>query len=344
MLQRKLWIPLFASLLLVFGTAVAQDQDRPGEGTTVQPAVATWQSALPIEAIFAELLGELGYDVAPAQSVSNPIFYQSVVQGDVDYWANGWFPLHNAQLPATFEDTASVVGTIVENGAIQGYLVDKASAEEYNITSLEDFKRPEVKEAFDSNGDGKADMVACPPGWGCEQVISHHMNVYDLDDHINLITASYAASFADALARYRNDEPVLYYTWTPNFTVVELEPGEDVVWINVPETIPSEAQTGLDDAMVASGVTGAVTDPLMFGFVANDIRPVANKDFVEANPAAGALFDAVQIPLGDISDMTRRISEGEASEDAIVDMAAEWIENNRDTVDGWLEQARAAAM
>lgn len=344
MTHRKLWIPLLTSLLLVVGTAVAQDQDRPGEGTTVQPGVATWQSALPIEAIFGQLLGELGYEVAPAQSVSNPIFYQAVTQGDVDYWANGWFPLHNAQLPANFEETAAVVGTIVEQGALQGYLVDRASAEEYGITSLEDFKRPEVKEAFDSNGDGKADMVACPPGWGCEQVISHHMDVYDLDDHVNLITAAYAASFADALARYRNGEPVLYYTWTPNFTVVELEPGKDVVWINVPETIPSEAQVGLEDAMVASGVTGAVTDPLRFGFVANDIRPVANRDFLDANPAAGALFEAVQIPLGDISEMTRRISEGEGSDQAIADMAAGWIEDNRDTVDGWLEQARAAAM
>ena len=24
------------------------------------------------------------------------------------------------------------------------------------------------------NGDGKADMVACPPGWGCEKQITKH--------------------------------------------------------------------------------------------------------------------------------------------------------------------------
>ena len=341
-MTNRILAAVLTALVLTTSAAFAQDE-RPGEGVSVQPAIATWQSALPIEAIFASLLEELGYTVEDAQSVSNPIFYQSVAQGDVDYWANGWFPIHNAQLPENFEDTAELVGTIVEQGAIQGYLVDAASAEEYDITSLEDFKRDEVKEAFDSNGDGLADLVACPPGWGCEQVINHHLDVYELRDHINPIEAAYAASFADALARYRSGEPVLYYTWTPNFTVVELVPGEDVVWINVPETIPSEAQEGFEDAMIVSGVTGAVSDPLNFGFVANDIRAVANSDFLDANPPVRALFEQIEIPLIEISDMTQRISEGEGGEDAIQAMAQEWIENNRDAVEGWLQEARSAA-
>ena len=74
---------------------------------------------------------------------------------------------------------------------MQGYLVSKEAVEKFNITSLDDFKRDEVKKAFDANGDGKADLVACPPGWGCEKVISHPMDVYDMDDHVNAIKAEY---------------------------------------------------------------------------------------------------------------------------------------------------------
>lgn len=341
MTKRTILSIVLAAFLTLAGTTFAQEQ--PGEGVSVQPGVATWQSALPLEALFGQLLQELGYNIQDAQSLSNPIFYQAVTQGDVDYWTNGWFPLHDEQLPDNFEENASRVGTILEKGALQGYLVDMASAEEFNITSLEDFKRPEVKEAFDADGDGRADLVGCPPGWGCNLVINHHIEVYDLAEHVNIAEAAYAASFADALARYRNDQPVLYYTWTPNFTLFELAPGTDVVWINVPEIIPTEGQTGLEEFMTVSGVPGAVSDPLAMGFVAADIRVVANNEFLAANPAAEALFEQVKVSLADISAMTALINEGMNSDADVAKIAQVWIALNRTTVDGWLEEARAAA-
>jgi glycine betaine/proline transport system substrate-binding protein len=332
---------LFVTLLTLAGLAAAQ-AERPGEGVTVRPAVATWESARPVEAIFRVLLEELGYTVAPPTSLANPIFYQAVAFGDIDYWANGWFPLHNSQLPQNFDGNARIVGTIVEKGAIQGYLVSKDAAEEFGITSLDDFKRPEVKAAFDRNGDGRADLVACPPGWGCEEVIEHHLDVYDLREHVNDIKASYTASFADALSAHRAGEPVLYYTWTPNFTVFELVPGEDVVWINTPGVDPAPAEADLAEFMTVSGVEGAVSDPLVMGFAANDIQAVANVDFLEANPAAARLMERVEIDLVDISGMTLRYIEGEDSAAAVQAMAMEWVEANRDAVDGWLTEARAA--
>lgn len=327
---------------LLLAPALAQDAERPGDGVRVQPAVATWESGLPLEAVFRVLLEELGYDVRPAQAVSNPIFYQAVANGDVDYWANGWFPNHYEQLPPNFEENASLVGKIVEAGGLGGYLADIASIEKFGITSLEDFKRDEVKEAFDANGDGKADLGACPPGWGCELVISHHLDVYDLEEHMNPITASYSAMFADLLARYRSGQPVVYYTWTPNFTVQKLVPGEDVMWINVPEIVPLESQEGLEEFMVVSGVEGAVTDPVKLGFVVSDIRIVANNEFLENNPAAKRLFELVEIDMLDISAMTDRISEGEDTAREIRAIAEEWVAENRGAVDDWLAEARAA--
>ena len=179
-------------------------------------------------------------------------------------------------------------------------------------------------------------MVACPPGWGCEINIEHHLEAYGLRDHVNPIKAGYAASMADAVAAYEAGEHILFYTWTPNWTVNQLVPGEDVMWIEVPEVnLPDMA---LADAATRDGVAGCVNDPCMLGFPANDIVPVVNSGFIEANPAVASLLESIEIPLDDIFSQNAAMNEGD---DDIEAQAAAWIEEHRDDVDGWLELARA---
>lgn len=331
-----------ATAITVMGAGAVAAQDKPGEGVSVDSARPSWDTGWFTTEIYNAMLRELGYDVSDPTTLDNPAFYQSVAQGDVDFWVEGWFPLHNTYKDS-FTQGAEIIGMVAEGGALQGYLVDKKSAEEYDITSIEDFKRDEVKEAFDANDDGKADMVACPPGWGCETVIEHHMDAYDLRDHINLIKASYSASMADAISRYNNGEPILFYTWTPNWTVGVLTPGEDVVWIEVDHPDLPEEQKDLEDATELAGVEGCVDDPCQMGWPANDIRPVANSEFLEENPAAATLLETASIPLEDVFEQNAKMNEGEDSEEDIKRHAQEWIEENRDMVDGWLEEARAAA-
>lgn len=302
-------------------------------------AQATWDTGWFHAEIYKQLLEELGYSVDGPTTLDNPPFYQAVAQGDLDLWVNGWFPLHNTYEPV-YSQGAEIVGSVADGGALEGYLIDRATAEELEITSLDDFKRDEVKEAFDRNGDGRADMVACPPGWGCEINIEHHMDAYELRDHITLVKAEYAASMADAIAAFGQGESILFYTWTPNWTVNELVPGEDVVWIEVPEVNLPEEMMDLADAATLDGVEGCVSDPCMLGFPANDIRPVANTAFLDENPAARVLLENASVAVEDIFEQNARMNEGD---DDIEAQAAEWIENNRDQVDEWLEAARNAS-
>ena len=332
---------LLFCLLMLGGSAEAQ---LPGEGITVQPGRATWTTGFFLEALYSQALEDLGYRVKKAKSLAAPIFYQALVLGDVDYWANGWFPLHRTQLPPGFENKGEIAGYAVKAGALQGYLVSKRDVEKYGITSLEDFKREKVKKAFDANDDGKADLTACPPGWGCEKVISHHLDVYNLRDHIKPIKAGYSAGMAAALARYRQGNPILFYTWTPNWTIYKLKPGKDVMWINVPEIIPTEAQKPHVEAMTQSGrVKGAVTDPIKMGFPANDIAVVAQKQFLKNNPAADKIFELISVPLEDIADQNNRMFEGEDKQRDIERHAREWKAEHEEQWNEWLEKAKAAA-
>jgi len=329
-----------AVALLVGVPMAAQAQEEPGDGTTVAMARATWDTGWFQAEVYRQMLAELGYRIPRVVTLDNPPFYQSVAQGDMHLWVNGWFPLHDSY-EDDFQPGARKIGYVAKGGALQGYLIDKKTAEELDITSLSDFTRDDVKDAFDTDNDGKAEMVACPPGWGCEKTISHHMEAYEMQDHIDPIKAGYAASMADALGRYKNGGSIFFYTWTPNWTVGLLKPGKDVVWITVDDTRLPGDQTEADTTV--EGLDGCVKDPCNLGWVANDIRPVANVEFLEENPAAASLLENAQIPIQDIFAQNAKMNEGEDDPEDLERHASEWIEANRGKVDAWLEKARAAA-
>lgn len=70
---------------------------------------------------------------------------------------------------------------------------------------------------------------------------------------------------------------------------------------------------------------------------------VANKKFLEANPVARKWFELVQIPVADMNVESLLIKEGEDKPEDILRHAQEWIKNNQQKYDSWLEKARKAA-
>ncbi|VEC81611.1 L-proline glycine betaine binding ABC transporter protein ProX (TC 3.A.1.12.1) [Raoultella ornithinolytica] len=97
------------------------------------------------------------------------------------------------------------------NGAAQGYLIDKKTAEQYHIKSIDQLKDPKIAKLFDTNGDGKADLTGCTPGWGCEAVINHQIDAYGLSKTVVHNQGNYAAMMADTIARFKEGKPVIYY-------------------------------------------------------------------------------------------------------------------------------------
>lgn len=327
------------SALALLSTTAAFAETQPGAGTTIIMAQPTWDTGWFHTEIYRQMLGELGYTTPDTMTLDNPAFYQAVAFGDVTLWVDGWFPMHNSYAPI-FSSGAEVLGMVAQGGAMEGYLVDKATSERLNVKSLDDFKRPEVQEAFDRNGDGKADLVACPPGWNCEITIGHHLDAYELKDHVQPINANYAASMADAIAAYGAGEPIFFYTWVPNWTVDSLVPGEDVVWLEVPRVDLPGDQMELAESATREGIVGCVNDPCRVGFPVSDIVPVVNSAFIAENPAVRSLLETAAIPMPDIIAQNAAMNGGDTD---IAGQATAWIAANRALVDGWLETARAAA-
>ena len=184
---------LLFAITLTAASALAADQ--PGDGIEVQPlkssiAEETFQTLLVMKA-----LEELGYEVEDIKEIEYAAGHIAVANGDATFMADHWNPLHiDFYKEAGGDQKLYREGTYSE-GALQGYLIDKATADQYDITNIAQFKNPEIAELFDTDGDGKADLAGCTPGWGCEKVIEHHLDAYGCESTSTTIRAAIRRSW-----------------------------------------------------------------------------------------------------------------------------------------------------
>ena len=327
---------LLAAGLLSLGLAATtvSAADLPGKGIKVQAlksslAEETFQTLLVNRA-----LAKLGYDVQPIKEVEYPTAHIAISNGDATFMADHWNPQHADYFKnAGGKDKLSREGVYSDNAA-QGYLIDKKTADAYKITNIGQLKDPKIAKLFDSDGDGKADLTGCTPGWGCETMIEHQLDAYKLRGSVSHRQGTYSALMADTITRFKAGQPILYYTWTPYWVSAELRPGKDVVWLEVPfSSLPGE-QAKMDTKQ-PSGKN--------YGFVVNTQHIVANKDFVQKNPAAGKLFEVMKVSVNDINAQNLRMSHGENQPKDVERHTDAWIKAHQKTFDSWIAQSLAAA-
>ncbi|WP_437612445.1 glycine betaine/L-proline ABC transporter substrate-binding protein ProX [Erwinia sp. V71] len=322
------------ALATLFASPTLFAADLPGKGVTVYP----FQSTLPEEAFQTELVNralvKLGYDVQPIKEVEYNVAYTAIAAGDATYMAVNWEPLQTDMYNAAGGEKKFYREGVYISGAAQGYLIDKKTADKYHITDISQLKDPKLAKLFDADGDGKADLAGCNPGWVCGSVIDTQINAYGLSNTVAQNSGNYSAIIADTLSRYKAGQPVLYFTWTPYWVSDVLKPGKDVVWLTVPFSANPGSQKDVDTRL---------SNGKNYGFKANNERVVANKQWAAQNPAAAKLFSIVKLPLADVNAQNQRMHAGESSAEDIQRHVDGWIKAHQATFDGWVKQAAAAA-
>lgn len=306
----------------------------PGKGITVLPvksalAEENFQTLLVMKA-----LEQLGYTVKPWEELDYPLIHVAVANGDATFMANHWNPHHAEFYKQAGGDARLSRKGVYAAGAAQGYMIDKKTAEAHKITHLDQLKDPKLAALFDMNGDGKANLIGPNAGWGGEAVVAHQIKAFGLENTVSYTQGNYPALIADTLARFKAGKPVLYYAWTPYWLSNVLRPGQEVVWLQVPRSSMPGVQAGTDTRL---------PNGRNYGFPLNNEYIVGNRIWVENNPAAGKLFEIMQIPINDISRQNQLLREGESKASDINRHADAWIKAHQKTFDGWLEQARSAA-
>ncbi len=319
-----------ATVFAALGASTALAACNPGEGKSVQPLMSSNVEATFQTLVVRRALEKLGYTVKEITELPPPTRHLAIASGDGTYMADHWDPLHVDFFYKSGGDEKIYREGVYSPGGLQGYLIDKATADKYHITNIAQLKDPEIAKVFDADGDGMADLAGCNPGWGCEKVIEHHIDAYGLRDTVTQKSGHYSAIIADTISRFEQGLPVLYYAWTPYWVSGVMVPGDDVVWLNVPfSALPGARET----------VDTTLPDGSNYGFQPNDQRIIANKAWTDENPEARTLFTIMTLDSDDITIQNLKMREGEDTPADIMRHTDSWIAAHQREFDGWIKEA-----
>jgi len=320
-------------LLSCFLISKLSAESLPGKGVAVYPVQSTIEEEGFQTLIVGKALTALGYEVHPIRKVDYDTAYSMVAKDDATFLAVNWHPLHSDKYQAAGGDELLYCKGHLVVGAIQGYMIDKKTADLHSISNISQLAEPKIARLFDANDDDKADLAGCNLGWGCRNVIEHQLGAFGLSGRITQHQSGYEELIENSIARYRAGKPILYYAWTPYWVNAVLKPGRDVIWLQVPfSTLPGERV----------GVDTALPNGSNYGFEMNSMRIVANRAFAEQNPVAAKLFEVMKLPIQDISFQNMKMREGERSSQEIERHVDEWIVRHQVLFDSWRSIAMTA--
>ena len=315
----------------------SNQQDLPGKGITVRPSNSDWIEEQFTTEVVNIGFEALGYTVADIQQADYAVIHVSLANGDMDFTTGFYKVGHDAFFEnAGGEEKLEKLGALVVGSGQQRLMIDKATAEQYQLSDLTQLSDPEIAALFDTDGDGKANLAGCQVGWGCNEIIEHFIQTYDLADTLEQDQGAYTVLLADVISRYKQGKPILFYTYSPHWILLELEPETDIVPLGVPFTsLPGELKDFTEEETTVGDKN--------LGFPIAEQMILASQQFVDENPVAKRWLELVDIPVEAMNAESLRIQNGEDTPEDIRRHAEAWVKENQPLFESWLDQARNAA-
>jgi len=320
-------------LAIAFGLIACPSNSNSTIETSVRSAHSSWvEESFQTEVVNIGL-AQLGYPIETPETLDYAAIYLSLANQDLDYSVVSYDAGHESLYDqANRNNELEKLGQVVPPGS-QGYHMDKKTVDEYGISSIEQLKDPQLANLFDTDGNGKANLVGCNPGWVCESVINHHLKVYGLEDTVEQDQGNYTSLLVDTIAHYQEGKPILYYAYNPHWIFAVLKVNQDVMALEVPFTSVPEDMVGIEEA-------DTMFEGNNLGWPAIGQSFVVNRQFISRNPKAQRWLELVSIPVADMNEVSWQIKEGADTPDDIRRLAREWVSENQVQFDAWLAQAR----
>ena len=182
---------------LALMTSAAVMAAAPALAAEIVIGVPNWPSVAATANILKVAIEEnLGLSVE-LQNGTNPIVFEAMDKGSMDAHPEVWMP--NQQ---NLHDTYVVEkGTVAQNPngveAFQGMCVDQATADKYDIKSINDLTDPDKAAIFDTDGNGKGEVWIGAPGWASTNVEKIRAKSYGYDQTLDLVEFDETLAYAN---------------------------------------------------------------------------------------------------------------------------------------------------
>lgn len=251
-----------------------------------------------------------------------PVIYAGMDKGDgsIDVHTDMWMPNWQSAWDEYIVDKATVDHNTPYQGTsnlyVPSYMADK-------VSSIEDLNNPEIAAMFDTDGDGLGEYWPGDVTWASTKRWQIKFKSYGLDGlwEPNIVSAdTFKAGLA---AAYASSKPQLFYHWTPEALHVQY----DLIALEEPERFDGCEDVDLEaENWLEVSEFECVIAP-------NDVYVAFSKSLYERNPPVAKMLKNVQFTGDEINGWIVEMFENKRDPQEV---AEEWIEDNMDTVKGWI--------
>ena len=200
--------------------------------------------------------------------------------------------------------------------AYMAYMADK-------VSSIEDLANPEIAAMFDTDGDGLGEYWPGDVTWASTKRWQIKFKSYGLDGlrEPNIVSAdTFKAGLA---AAYAAGQRQLFYFWTPEALHVQY----DLATVGEPERFDGCEDVDLDaENWLEVSEFECVIAP-------NTVHVAYSASLEERNPPVADMLSRIQFTGDEVGAWIQEMFEEKRDP---AEVAAEWISENQEIVDGWV--------
>ncbi|ETW92581.1 MAG: glycine/betaine ABC transporter substrate-binding protein [Candidatus Entotheonella factor] len=285
----------------------------------------TWTGAKAIgHVIQAVIEGPLGSEAEIVKGLSDgSVVAAGMDKGDgsADVYTDLWMP-NRQGIWDKYIDGAKTVGHNAPYSGTQKMYVPSYMADK--VKTVDDLKKPEIAAMFDKDGNGKGEYWAGDAGWKSTRMWQVKFKSYGLDDLWEPEILPDATFKAQLKAAINKEDPILFYYWTPEWVhaAYEISPIAEPAWTEGCEQYNLDKEDWLETSKFECASKDA------------QIYVAYSKSLEKRNPPVAKFLSQIVLDPDVVNQWILQIGRDKMDPR---DVAEEWVKDNMDTVNKWIQ-------